>query len=119
MVLSDGGSCLSAIARQLHDPRTHSRGGTVELRILRLEGEQNEIHKAYASCWNSNIRCADNPDLGAAFWISDNGLITGPTTNGLVDPLLPDFLETRAVLCKDGQAIDLATLGGNESGHSQ
>src|SRR5215469_9685187 len=41
-------------------------------------------------------------DASAAFWISDNGLIAGQATNGVVDPLLPDFLETRAVLWKDG-----------------
>jgi probable HAF family extracellular repeat protein len=55
-------------------------------------------------------------DASAAFWISDNGLIAEQATNGLVDPLLPDFLEERAVLWKDGKAIDLGTLGGNESG---
>jgi probable HAF family extracellular repeat protein len=55
-------------------------------------------------------------DASAAFWISDSGLIAGQATNGVVDPLLPDFLEERAVLWKDGKAIDLGTLGGNESG---
>ena len=55
-------------------------------------------------------------DASVAFWISDNGLIAEQATNGVVDPLLPDFLETRAVLWQDGKAIDLGTLGGNESG---
>ena len=55
-------------------------------------------------------------NASSAFWISDNGLIAGLATNGVVDPLLPDFLEERAVLWKDGKAIDLGTLGGNESG---
>lgn len=55
-------------------------------------------------------------DAAAAFWITDNGLVAGQATNGVVDPLLPDFLETRAVLWKGGQAIDLGTLDGNESG---
>lgn len=55
-------------------------------------------------------------DASAAFWISDNGLIAEQATNGVVDPLIPDFLEMRAVLWEDGKAIDLGTLGGNESG---
>jgi probable HAF family extracellular repeat protein len=55
-------------------------------------------------------------NASAAFWISDNGLIAAYSTNGVVDPLIPYFLETRAVLWKDGEAIDLGTLGGNESG---
>jgi probable HAF family extracellular repeat protein len=55
-------------------------------------------------------------DASEAVWISDNGLITGSATNGVVDPLVPVIQETRAVLWKDGKAIDLETLGGYESG---
>jgi probable HAF family extracellular repeat protein len=55
-------------------------------------------------------------DASEAVWISDNGLITGSATNGVVDPLVPVIQETRAVLWKDGKAIDLGTLGGYESG---
>jgi probable HAF family extracellular repeat protein len=54
-------------------------------------------------------------DASNAFWISDNGLIAGNSTKGVGDPLVP-IQETRAVLWKDGTAIDLGTLGGNESG---
>ena len=55
-------------------------------------------------------------DASEAVWISDNGLITGSATNGVVDPLVPVIQEERAVLWKDETAIDLGTLGGNESG---
>jgi probable HAF family extracellular repeat protein len=54
-------------------------------------------------------------DASTAAWISDTGLIAGQARNGLVDPLLPGFPETRAILWKDREAIDLGTLGGNES----
>jgi probable HAF family extracellular repeat protein len=54
-------------------------------------------------------------DASNAVWISDSGLIAGQARNGLVDPLLPGVAEVRAVLWKDGDAIDLGTLGGNES----
>jgi probable HAF family extracellular repeat protein len=53
----------------------------------------------------------------AALWISPNGLITGYSQNGEIDPLLPSFPEVRAVLWRNGELIDLGTLpqGGFES----
>jgi probable HAF family extracellular repeat protein len=47
-------------------------------------------------------------------WISDAGLISGLSQNGLIDPLTgsPEF---RAVLWKDGNRTDLGTFGGNNS----
>jgi probable HAF family extracellular repeat protein len=62
-------------------------------------------------------------DLGAlpgvnsslATWINSRGWVTGFSQNGVKDPLtgLP---ETDAVLWKDGEVINLGTLGGNTSG---
>ena len=57
-------------------------------------------------------------DASDAKWISDTGLIAGEAQNGVLDPLVPGFPEVRAVLWKDGKAIDLGTLGGNESSAS-
>lgn len=49
-------------------------------------------------------------------WIADNGLISGDSQNGEIDPLIPGLPEIRAVLWKHGQIIDLGTLeGGYES----
>ena len=46
--------------------------------------------------------------------ISDSGLVSGFSENGLLDPLTgnPEF---QAVLFNDGSVINLGTLGGNES----
>ena len=54
-------------------------------------------------------------DASVASWISDSGLIAGQARNGLFDPLVPGWAQVRAVLWKDGEVIDLGTLGGNES----
>ncbi len=47
-------------------------------------------------------------------WISGNGLIVGPSENGTIDPLA-GWPAIEAVLWRDGQVINLGTLGGNES----
>jgi probable HAF family extracellular repeat protein len=47
-------------------------------------------------------------------WISGNGLIVGPSENGTIDPLT-GWPAIEAVLWRDGQVINLGTLGGNES----
>ena len=51
-----------------------------------------------------------------ATWITDNGLISGDSQNGEIDPLIPGFPEVRAVLWRYGHVIDLGTIdGGYES----
>ena len=47
-------------------------------------------------------------------WTSGNGLIVGPSENGSIDPLT-GWPAIEAVLWRDGQMINLGTLGGNES----
>jgi len=63
----------------------------------------------------TNLGALPDGDASSTTWISDSGLISGQARNGLMDPLLPGLPEIRAVLWKDGEAIDLGTLGGNES----
>jgi len=63
----------------------------------------------------SDLGALPGGDASLTTWISDTDLIAGEARNGLVDPLLPGFAEVRAVLWKDRKAIDLGTLGGNES----
>jgi probable HAF family extracellular repeat protein len=65
----------------------------------------------------------DFDDLGAlpsgesssALFISPNGLITGNSQNGKLDPLLAGLPETHAVLWRQRTITDLGTLGGYES----
>lgn len=72
----------------------------------------------HASQWQNSTLT----DLGAlsgansscANWISGNGLIAGVSENGAIDPLT-GLTEVHAVLWKNGQPIDLGTLGGYES----
>jgi probable HAF family extracellular repeat protein len=47
-------------------------------------------------------------------WISEEGWIAGGSANGLIDPLT-GYPELNATLWKNGQIINLGTLGGNES----
>jgi probable HAF family extracellular repeat protein len=47
-------------------------------------------------------------------WISGNGLVVGPSENGTIDPLT-GWPAIEAVLWRNGQLINLGTLGGNES----
>ena len=53
-------------------------------------------------------------NFSRAFWINARGLIVGGSANGLIDPLTHQPAQ-HAVLWKDGNIIDLGTLGGHQS----
>jgi len=77
-----------------------------------------DCHVAQALRWRDGI----STELGAlaagwssaADWINNRGEIVGVSQNGVIDPVI-GFPELRAVLWRDGQVIDLGTLGGNQS----
>jgi probable HAF family extracellular repeat protein len=58
-----------------------------------------------------------NGASSAATWISANGLVAGLAQNGELDPLIPGFPVSHAVLWRKGQILDLGSLpeGGYES----
>jgi probable HAF family extracellular repeat protein len=47
-------------------------------------------------------------------WINDRGVSVGASENGLIDPLT-GYPQLNAVVWKDGQIVNLGTLGGNQS----
>ena len=49
-----------------------------------------------------------------AWWVNDRGWVVGGSENGAIDPIA-GVPEANAVLWKDGQIINLGTLGGNQS----
>jgi probable HAF family extracellular repeat protein len=77
-----------------------------------------DCHVSHALRWQNGL----STDLGtladgfssAASWINNRGEIVGVAQNGVIDPAI-GFPEERAVLWRDGQMIDLGTLGGSQS----
>jgi len=47
-------------------------------------------------------------------WINERGVVVGASENGVIDPLT-NFPEIDGVVWKNGQIIDVGTLGGNTS----
>jgi len=78
-----------------------------------------DCYVTHAYQWQNGVKT----DLGAlpegassaAFWINSNGLITGNSENGELDPVIPGLPELRAVIWKNGKIRDLGTLGGSSS----
>src|SRR5262249_53088809 len=50
-----------------------------------------------------------------AVWISPNGLVVGYSNNGQLDPDVFGLPQTRAVVWRHGNVVDLGTFGGNQS----
>jgi len=105
-----------------------NNGGTL------VGGADTPAVNTSGSCWNVQqpIDCyiqhafvwqnGQLTDLGTipgglgsfAYFISDNGLVTGASENGAIDPVA-NTPETHAVLWSNGQLNDLGTLGGTQS----
>jgi probable HAF family extracellular repeat protein len=58
------------------------------------------------------------PKISAVSFITQNGLVSGQSLNGSIDPLT-GWPEMNAVLWTHGQVVNLGTLGGYESGAGQ
>ncbi len=72
----------------------------------------------HAFVWKDGITTDLGPLPGGAssfaYWVNSSGLIVGQSLNGLID-LLTGFPEEHGVLWRNGQIIDLGTLGGTQS----
>jgi probable HAF family extracellular repeat protein len=61
-----------------------------------------------------DLNGADNPQNSAVTWLNNRGHAVGISENGLIDPF-GGYPEVEGVLWKNGKAIHLGNLGGNET----
>lgn len=63
----------------------------------------------------TDLGVLQNPDNSCQpTWINDGDVVVGACENGLIDPLA-NYPEIHGVVWKNGQIIDIGTLGGNTS----
>jgi probable HAF family extracellular repeat protein len=62
----------------------------------------------------TDLGALPGPNTSNAGWITDGGVVSGLSTRSTLDPLT-GWPEEAAILWKDGQIIDLGTLGGYEA----
>jgi probable HAF family extracellular repeat protein len=81
-----------------------------------LNGVGSNVTHSFA--WQDGV-VADLGSLGGAdfcsdpLWVNDRGEIVGASEDGQIDPVF-GFHRARAVLWRDGEIIDLGSLGGGE-----
>jgi uncharacterized membrane protein len=62
-----------------------------------------------------DLQALPGTNSSSVSFVTESGLASGQSLNGAIDPLTA-YPEQTAVLWKDGQIINLGTLGGYESG---
>jgi len=62
----------------------------------------------------TDLGALPGPNTSNVGWITESGMVSGLSTRSTIDPLT-GWPEEAAILWKDGQMIDLGTLGGYEA----
>ena len=73
-----------------------------------------ELQKAVVTDLGALPPEASNSSIAQAISASGDTIV-GSSENAVIDPLSPSFTEICAVVWREGQIIDLGTLGGNQS----